>query len=66
MRFPALLLSGWQSANGLIGKTSAVRVIATRKARVKGNLAKLFKYTGAINRFVEVMQGLPNEFEGTL
>lgn len=47
-----------------VGKASAVKVIATRKAKVKGNLAKLLKFTGAINRFVEVMQGLPNEFEG--
>lgn len=48
----------------ITGKASAVRVIATRKARIRGNLAKLLKYTGAINRFVEVMQSLPGEFEG--
>ncbi len=48
----------------ITGKASAVRVIATRKARVRGNLAKLLKYTGAINRFVAVMQSLPGEFEG--
>jgi putative sterol carrier protein len=46
------------------GKMGAVMAISTRKAKVKGNLAKLLKYTGAINRFVEVMQTMPIEFEG--
>ncbi len=36
--------------------------IATNK--MHGNLAHLLHYTGAMNRFVELMQGLDIEFEG--
>ena len=51
--------------NIFIGKSSAVKVIATCKARVKGNLAKLLKYTGAINRFVEVCRICPTSSKET-
>jgi putative sterol carrier protein len=48
----------------LKGKLGATMAIATRKLRVRGNLANLLRYTGAINRFVELMQGLEIEIEG--
>ncbi len=48
----------------LKGKLGATVAIATRKLRVRGNLANLLRYTGAINRFVELMQGLDIELEG--
>ncbi len=48
----------------LKGELGATIAIATRRLRVRGNLPKLLKYTGAINRFVEVMQKLDIEFEG--
>lgn len=48
----------------MIGKMSPVMAITTRKVKVKGNLAKLLKYTGATNRFVEVLGQIETEFEG--
>lgn len=48
----------------LKGKLGAMVAIATRKLRVRGNLANRLRYTGAINRFVELMQGLDTELEG--
>lgn len=46
------------------GKLNALAAITTRKAKVKGNMVKLLKYTAATNSFVEAIQQLPNEFEG--
>ncbi|MFC1889957.1 SCP2 sterol-binding domain-containing protein [Thermodesulfobacteriota bacterium] len=48
----------------LTGKTGAVMAITTRKVKIKGNLAKLLKFTGAINRFVEILGEVGSEFEG--
>jgi putative sterol carrier protein len=48
----------------LKGKLGATVAIATRKLRVRGNLANLLRYTGAINRFVELMQDLAIELMG--
>lgn len=48
----------------LQGKLGATMVITTRKLSVRGNLANLLRYNGAINRFVELMRGLDVEFEG--
>ena len=50
--------------NIITGKIGATWAITTRKARVKGNLAKLLKYTGAINRYVEVLGQVEGDFEG--
>ena len=50
--------------NIMTGKMGATRAITTRKAKVKGNLAKLLKYTGAINRYVEVLGQVEADFEG--
>lgn len=46
------------------GQLNAIIAMSTRKAKVKGNLVKLLKYTSATNSFVEAIQKLPNEFEG--
>ncbi len=48
----------------MTGKMGATWAITTRKAKVKGNLAKLLKYTGAINRYVEVLGQVKADFEG--
>jgi len=48
----------------LKGKMGAVMAITTRKVKVQGNLAKLLKFTGAINRFVELLGQVDSEFEG--
>lgn len=48
----------------MTGKIGATWAITTRKAKVKGNLAKLLKYTGAINRYVEVLGQVEGDFEG--
>lgn len=48
----------------LQGKMGAVMAITTRKLTLQGNLAKLLKYTGAINRLVELLGQVDNEFEG--
>lgn len=46
------------------GEVGAVRAITSRKVKVSGNLALLLKYTGAINRFMEVLGQVEGEFEG--
>lgn len=46
------------------GKMNALVAITTRKAKVKGNMVKLLKFTSATNNFVATIQQLPNEFEG--
>lgn len=48
----------------MTGEMGATWAITTRKAKVKGNLAKLLKYTGAINRYVEVLGQIETDFEG--
>ena len=48
----------------MTGKIGATWAITTRKAKVKGNLAKLLKYTAAINRYVEVLGQVGGKFEG--
>lgn len=47
----------------ITGKTNAVIALTTRKAFVSGNLARLLRYTGAINRVVELMHGIPADGE---
>ena len=46
------------------GKLGAVLAITTRKARIQGNLARLLKYNGAINRFNQILQEIKTEFPG--
>ncbi len=48
----------------LAGRTNAVKALMTRKAFVAGNLPNLLRFTGAINRIVELMQAIPAEGEG--
>jgi putative sterol carrier protein len=40
----------------LTGKTNAVIALTLRRAFVSGDLGRLLRYTGAINRVVELMQ----------
>ena len=46
------------------GKLNAIVAMTVRKAKVKGNMVKLLKYTSATNNFVEAIQQLPNDYEG--
>jgi 4-hydroxymandelate oxidase len=48
----------------LRGRLGAKGAIATRKLHVKGNLANVLRYNDAINRFIELMQGMDMAFEG--
>jgi putative sterol carrier protein len=47
----------------LIGKTNAVVALTMRKIFVAGDLMRLLRFTGAINRIVELMQGIPAQAE---
>lgn len=50
----------------LTGKTNAVMALTLRKVFVAGDLMRLLRFTGAINRIVELMQRIPAQAEGTL
>lgn len=50
----------------LIGKTNAVVALTMRKIFVAGDLMRLLRFTGAINRIVELMQGIPAQAEAGL
>ncbi len=50
----------------LTGKTNAVMALTMRKVFVAGDLMRLLRFTGAINRVVELMQRIPAQAEGTL
>jgi len=43
----------------LIGKTNAIVALTTRRIFIAGDLVRLLRFTGAINRIVELMQGVP-------
>ena len=47
----------------LTGKTNAVLALTTRKLFVSGSLPMLLRYTGAINRAVELFQSIKAEAE---
>jgi putative sterol carrier protein len=48
----------------MTGQIGATWAMTTRKAKLKGNMAKLLRYTGAINRYVEILGQMDTEFEG--
>ncbi|MFO1291948.1 MAG: SCP2 sterol-binding domain-containing protein [Rubrivivax sp.] len=50
----------------LTGKTNAVLALTMRKVFVAGDLMRLLRFTGAINRIVELMQRIAAQAEGTL
>lgn len=50
----------------LAGRTNAVMAITTRKAFVSGSLPTLLRYTGAINRVVELFQSVAADADGSL
>lgn len=47
----------------LTGKTNAVVALTMRRIFVAGDLVRLLRFNGAINRIVELMQGLPAQAE---
>ena len=48
----------------LQGRLGAVKAITMRKVRLKGNLVGLMKFKKAIDRYMEVLGELDNEFDG--
>ncbi|MGD2247581.1 MAG: SCP2 sterol-binding domain-containing protein [Candidatus Methanofastidiosia archaeon] len=48
----------------LTGNLNITRAFVTRKLKIKGSLARLLKTSKATERFVEVLQSIPTEFEG--
>ena len=48
----------------LTGKTNAILAITSRKAFVSGSLPTLLRFTGAVNRVVEIFQAIPALAEG--
>jgi len=48
----------------LTGNLNITKAFLTRKLKIKGNLARLLKTSKATERFVEVLQSIPTEFEG--
>ncbi len=48
----------------ITGKLNVNKAFITRKLRVKGSLPKLLKTAKATDRLVEVLRGIPTEFEG--
>lgn len=50
----------------LIGKTNAVVALTMRRIFISGDLMRLLRFTGAINRIVELMQNIPAQAEGGL
>lgn len=50
----------------LIGKTNAIVALTMRRIFISGDLMKLLRFTGAINRIVELMQTIPAQAEGGL
>ena len=50
----------------LIGKTNAIMALTMRRIFVSGDLMKLLRFTGGINRIVELMQSIPAQAESGL
>jgi len=48
----------------LRGKLNAVKALSLRKLKVKGNFLKLLKSSASTERWVEILQSIPTEFEG--
>lgn len=48
----------------LSGKSNAIKALTTRKAFVAGSLPTLLRFSGAINRIVELMKQIPAEGAG--
>jgi putative sterol carrier protein len=48
----------------LTGNLNVTKAFVTRKLKIKGSLARLLKTSKATERFVEVLQSIPTEFEG--
>ncbi len=48
----------------LQGRLGATKAITMRKLRFKGNMVSLLKFKKAIDRYVEVLGELDNEYEG--
>jgi putative sterol carrier protein len=48
----------------LTGNLNVTKAFITRKLKIKGSLARMLKTSKATERFVEVLQTIPTEFEG--
>jgi len=50
--------------NILTGKSGATKAFLTRKLKVRGNLMKILKMSGATERWLEILRTIPTEFHG--
>jgi putative sterol carrier protein len=50
--------------NILNGKTGVTKAFLTRKLKVRGNLMKILKLSGATERWLEILRTIPTEFHG--
>jgi len=50
--------------NILTGKTGVTKAFLTRKLKVRGNLMKILKLSGATERWLEILRTIPTEFHG--
>jgi len=48
----------------LIGKLNAAKAVSLRKLKVKGSFIKLLKSSSSTERWIEILRGIPTEFEG--
>ncbi|MCJ7653579.1 MAG: SCP2 sterol-binding domain-containing protein [Actinobacteria bacterium] len=48
----------------LRGHLNAVKALSLRKLKVKGNFLKLLKGSASTERWVEILQSIPTEFDG--
>lgn len=44
------------------GKTSAAMALMQKKIKIEGNMSKVMKYVGAVNRMIDVIKGVPTEW----
>jgi len=48
----------------LTGKTGVTKAFLTRKLKVRGDLMKILKLSGATERWLEILRTIPTEFHG--
>lgn len=49
----------------LAGKLGATKAFVMRKLKVRGDFLRIVKGSDATNRWIEVLRGIPTEFEGS-
>lgn len=44
------------------GKISATMALMQKKIKIEGNMSKVMKYVGGVNRMIDVIKGVPTEW----